>query len=207
MSAITLYRHPLSGHAHRAELLLSLLGVKAELVDVDLMQGAQKSPDFLKKNPLGQVPVLEDDSVTISDSNAILVYLASKYDAARRWLPEEPALNAQVQKYLSIAAGPVANGPASARLITLFGADLDAEKTAAIAHNFFAVLNSALASKDWLVAGHPTIADVANYAYIAHAPEGNVSLESYPNIRNWLARIEALDGFVAMQRSPVGLAA
>ncbi|MEL7400583.1 MAG: glutathione S-transferase, partial [Pseudomonadota bacterium] len=167
----------------------------------------QKSPEFLKKNPLGQVPVLEDGDTVIADSNAILVYLATKYDPARRWLPSDSALNAQVQRYLSIAAGPVANGPAAARLITLFGADLSEEKTSQIAHSFFAVLDDALSRKDWLVAGHPTIADVANYAYIAHAPEGNVSLENYPNIRNWLARVEALDGFVAMQKSAVGLAA
>ena len=207
MSNITLYRHPLSGHAHRAELLLSLLGIEAKLVDVDLMSGEQKSPEFLKKNPLGQVPVLEDGDVTIHDSNAILVYLATKYDPARRWLPSEAVFSAQVQTYLSVAAGPVANGPASARLITLFGADLDVERTSQIAHNFFEVLNAGLKEKDWLVAGHPTIADVANYAYIAHAPEGNVSLESYPNIRNWLARVEALDGFVPMKKSAVGLAA
>ncbi len=207
MSNITLYRHPLSGHAHRAELLISLLGLDAELVDVDLMQAEQKSPEFLKKNPLGQVPVLEDGDVTLSDSNAILVYLATKYDAVRRWLPTEPELGAQVQKYLSIAAGPVANGPASARLITLFGADLSVEKTTAIAHGFFSVLDSALATKTWLVGDHATLADIANYAYIAHAPEGNVSLESYPNIRQWLSRIESLDGFVAMQKSPVGLVA
>lgn len=207
MSNITLYRHPLSGHAHRAELLLSLLGIEATLVDVDLMKGEHKSAEFLQKNPLGQVPVLEDGDVIISDSNAILVYLATKYDPARRWLPSEAVANAQVQKYLSVAAGPVANGPASARLITLFGADLNAEKTAQIAHGFFEVLDAALKQKDWLVAGHATIADVANYAYIAHAPEGNVSLENYPNIRNWLARVEALKGFVGMKKSAVGLAA
>lgn len=207
MSGITLYRYPLSGHAHRAELLLSLLGIKAEIVDVDLMKGAHKSAEFLQKNPLGQVPVLEDGADTIADSNAILVYVATKYDAARTWLPEQLALNAEVQRYLSIAAGPIANGPASARLITLFGANLNAEKTAEIAHNILAVLNTALASKDWLVGGHPTIADVANYAYIAHAPEGNISLADYPNVRSWLTRIEALDGFVAMKKSAVGLAA
>ncbi len=207
MSNITLYRHPLSGHAHRAELLLSLLGIKSNLVDVDLMKGEQKSPAFLRKNPLGQVPVLEDGEVTITDSNAILVYLATKYDPTRRWLPVEPQLNAEVQKYLSIASGPVANGPAAARLITLFGAGLSAEKTAQIAHGFFDVLEEALAHKIWLVGEQATIADVANYAYIAHAPEGNISLDNYPNIRNWLARVESLDNFVAMQRSAVGLAA
>ncbi len=74
--SLTLHRFPLSGHAHRAELLLSLLGLDANLVDVDLRKGAHKQPDFLKLNRFGQVPVLEDGNQVIADSNAILVYLA-----------------------------------------------------------------------------------------------------------------------------------
>ena len=85
-----LYYHPLSGHAHRARLFLSLIGVPHELVEVDLMKGAHKAPDFLKLNKFGQVPVLDDNGVVISDSNAILVYLAKKYRKTD-WLPETPA--------------------------------------------------------------------------------------------------------------------
>ena len=55
-----LYYHPLSGHAHRARLFISLLGIDAELIEVDLAARAHKSPDFLKLNPFGQVPVLDD---------------------------------------------------------------------------------------------------------------------------------------------------
>jgi glutathione S-transferase len=54
----------------------------------------------------------------------------------------------------------------------------------------------------FLAAAHPTLADIANYAYVAHAPEGKVSLEPYPQVRAWLARIEALPRFVPMQRTP-----
>jgi glutathione S-transferase len=102
-----LYHHPLSGHAHRARLFVSLLGLPHELVEVDLGAGAHKSPEFLKLNPFGQVPVLEDDGVVIADSNAILVYLAKK--AGRTdWLPEDPSGAAAVQRWLSVAAGEVA---------------------------------------------------------------------------------------------------
>ena len=73
-----LYHHPLSGHSHRARLFLSLLGLPHELVEVDLKSGAHKKTEFLKLNPFGQVPVLEDNDVVIADSNAILVYLARK---------------------------------------------------------------------------------------------------------------------------------
>ena len=71
--SIKLYRHPLSGHSHRVQLLLSLLGLPTELIDVDLMKGAHKQPDFLKLNGFGQVPVIDDGGTVIADSNAILV--------------------------------------------------------------------------------------------------------------------------------------
>ncbi len=83
-----LYYHPLSGHAHRAHLFLSLIGVAHELVPVDLAAGAHKAPDFLKLNRFGQVPVLDDDGTIVSDSNAILVYLAKKHRKTD-WLPED----------------------------------------------------------------------------------------------------------------------
>ena len=126
MSAIKLYRHPLSGHSHRVEVLLSLLGRDAEIIDVDLKAGAHKLPEFLAKNSFGQVPALDDGDVTISDSNAILVYLATKYDGARTWYPADLADQAEVQRFLSVAAGKIAFGPASARLVNVFGAGLDA---------------------------------------------------------------------------------
>lgn len=205
MSNINLYRHALSGHAHRAQLLLSLLGLEANIIDVDLMGGAHKAPEFLQKNLFGQVPVLEDGDVTVADSNAILVYLATKYDPQRTWLPTDAEEAAEVQRFLSVAAGPVASGPAAARLVNVFGAGLDHQKAIDTAYALFDVLEQHLSGREWLAANHATIADVANYAYIAHAPEGDVSLENYPNVRGWLNRVEGLSGFVAMQATSAGL--
>jgi glutathione S-transferase len=207
MNTIKLYRHALSGHSHRAQLLLSLLGVDAELVDVDLAAGEHKQAEFLAKNRFGQVPVLEDGSTVIADSNAILVYLAGKYDASNSWLPVDSVAAAEVQRFLSTAAGQVAFGPAAARLVNVFGAALDHKRAIEVAHNVLGVLESHLDGRDWLVGSNPTIADVANYAYIAHAPEGDVPLDNYPNVRAWLGRIVALPGFVPMQATAVGLAA
>jgi glutathione S-transferase len=68
-------------------------------------------------------------------------------------------------------------------------------------------MDAELEDSPFLAGSTPSIADIANYTYTAHAPEGNVSLESYPNVRKWLSRIEALPGFVAMKKTPVGLAA
>jgi len=207
MNSIRLYRHALSGHSHRAQLLLSLLGLEAELVDVDLAAGEHKQADFLARNRFGQVPVLEDGDNVIADSNAILVYLAEKYDTSKTWSPADPVAAAEVQGFLSQAAGQIAYGPAAARLVNVFGAALDHKRAIEIAHNLLGILESHLEGRDWLVGNSPTIADVANYAYIAHAPEGDVSLLNYPNVRNWLDRIAALPGFVPMQETAVGLAA
>lgn len=201
-----IHHFPLSGHAHRAVLFASLLGLKPELVEVDLAAGEHKQPEFLALNPFGQVPVLEDDGVVIADANSILVYLAKK-TGRTDWLPEDPAGAAAVQRWLSVAAGELAYGPCAARLITVFGYDLNAEEVIARAHVLLARLERHLSGRQWLAADHPTIADVALYSYLARAPEGNVDLSSYVQVRAFLTRIEALPGFVAIPETAAGLTA
>lgn len=201
-----LYHHPLSGHAHRARLFLSLLGVPFDLVEVDLAGGAYKSADHLRLNCFGQVPVLDDDGVIIADSNAILVYVAKKYDRTD-WLPEDPAGAAAVQRWLSVAAGQIAFGPAAARLINVFGAGFNADEVIGRAAAVLKVLESELDGRAWIAASRPTIADVALYSYIARAPEGNIDLAPYPHVRRWLAQIEALPNFVEFGKTAVGLQA
>jgi glutathione S-transferase len=197
--AIRLYRHPLSGHCHRVELLLSLLGLPFELVHVDLMAGAHKRPDFLAKNSFGQVPVIEDGDVTVADSNAILVYLSERYDEAGRFWPRAAEAKAAVQRWLSVAAGQLAAGPGAARLARVFGMKLDHGRAVQTAEQLLSQLERELSPRPFLVGDSPTLADLALYAYVAHAPEGDVSLEPYPAVRAWLGRIQSLPGFVPMQ--------
>ncbi|KVN96700.1 glutathione S-transferase [Burkholderia ubonensis] len=203
---IRVYSFPLSGHAHRVRLFLSLLGVPFEVVDVDLAAGEQRRPAFLALNPFGQVPVIDDDGVVLSDSNAILVYLAKRYGDAH-WLPDDPAGAAAVQRWLSLAAGPIAAGPAAARLVTVFGAPLDHAQAKRVAVRLFDVIDAEFAKQPFAAGAQPTIADIAAYTYIAHAPEGGVSLDPYPHLRAWLARVEALPGFVGMPPTRAGLLA
>lgn len=201
-----IHHHPLSGHSHRVVLFASLLGVPHELVEVDLKAGAHKRPEFLALNPFGQVPVLDDDGVVVADSNAILVYLARKAGRSD-WLPDDPAGAAAVQRWLSVAAGDVAYGPAAARLITVFGAGFRPDEVITRSHGLLARLEQHLAGREWLAADHPTIADVALYSYLARAPEGNVDLGAYKEVGRFLRRIEALPGFVPFVQTPVGLCA
>lgn len=198
---LRIHRHPLSGHSHRVELFAALTGLEYELIDIDLLAGAHKQPDFLSLNPAGQVPVLEDGDTIITDSNGILVYLARRY--APDWLPTDPVAEAEVQRVFSWAAGDQAFGPAAARLVTVFGAPLNAEYHKAVAKRYLDRLEAHLEGRDWVVGSRPTIADVALYSYTAHGPEGGVGLEPYSRIRAYLDRIRALPGFVGMQESVV----
>jgi glutathione S-transferase len=204
-NTVRIHHFPKSGHAHRALVFAKLAGIAHETVPVDLAAGANKSPEFLAMNPNGQVPVLEDDGVIVSDSNAILVYLARTY--APDWIPDTALGEANVQRWLTLAAGEIAFGSCAARLITVFGAPLDADFAAETAAKAMQKLEQGLEGREWLVGDRPTIADVASYSYTAHAPEGNVSLDPYPNVRAWIARFEALPGFDPMPATAVGLAA
>jgi glutathione S-transferase len=200
-SPVVVHRFLLSGHCHRVELFLSLLGLPVSLVDVNLVEGEQRQPAFLAKNVFGQVPVIEDGGRVLADSNAILVYLASRYDENGQWLPRDPERSAAVQRWLSVAAGPLAHGPAAARLARLFGKpdDVGAQESA---KKLLSVMEGEIAKRDYFAGASPTIADVALYAYTARAPEGGVSLEPYPAVRRWLARVEGLPGFLAMPAMP-----
>ena len=175
--AITLHGMKISGHAHRVELLLEILGLPYRYVETPGKDLA--SPEFRALNALGQVPVLQDGDLTLADSNAILVYLVRRYAPDSHWLPSDAVGAAKVQRWLSIAAGEIRYGPAFARAIALLNRPLGRGTT-------------------FLAADHPTIADLACYAYTARAPEGGVSLEPYPNLRAWLARVEALPRFKPM---------
>jgi glutathione S-transferase len=201
---IRVFRHPISGHCHRVELYLSLLGLPHELVHVDLLKGEQKQPAHLALNVFGQVPVVQDGEHTLADSNAILVYLGEKYDTDARFYPRTPEGKAAVQRWLSIAAGQIAYGPAGARRVKLFGAKEDYEQALRITERTFGTLEAELSGRSFLVGEQATVADISLYAYVARAPEGGVSLEKYPALRAWLARIEALPGFVPMLVSAKG---
>ncbi len=200
---IVLYRYRLSGHCHRVELLLRMLGLPHEIREIDLPSGEQRQPAFLALNPFGQVPVIDDSGTVVSDSNAILVYLALRYDDGS-WLPRDPVGAARVQRWLSLAAGPLAFGAARARAVRVFRRATDPAEAIATAQALFTRMDELLEGEGFLAGATPTIADLAMYAYTAHAPEGDISLEPYPRLRAWLARVQALPGFIAMPASRLG---
>lgn len=202
-----LYHYPLSGHAHRAALFLSLAGLDHELIEVDLPAGAHRQREFLELNAFGEIPVLDDDGIIIADSLAILVYAARKVGPSH-WLPTDPVVEANVQRWLSVAAGKIAYGVCAARLITVFDAPFDPSEVMERAHATLAVLERTLEEQRWIAGTEePSIADIALYSYVERAPEGNVNLSGYPRVLAWLRQVEALPGFIPFQRTRAGLEA
>ncbi|PBK03600.1 glutathione S-transferase [Pseudomonas abyssi] len=200
-----LYHYPLSGHAHRAALFLSLAGIDHELIEVDLAAGAHRQLAFLELNAFGEVPVLDDDGIIIADSLAILVYAARKVGPSH-WLPTDPVVEANVQRWLSVAAGKIAYGACAARLITVFSAPFDPQEVIERAHATLVVMEQTLKDQRWIAGtDDPSIADIALYSYVERAPEGNVDISGYPRVLTWLRQVEALPGFTPFQRTRAGL--
>ena len=203
MPHIRLYRTQLSGHCHRVELFLSLLGLPFERIEVNLVRGEHRSPAFLARNPLGQVPVIEVGDTRLSDSNATLVYLEALH-APGQWLPRNPLLGAEVQRWFSLSAGPLAQGLAAARAILLFGRPGDLASAQSKGQALLDLMEQVLLGHPYLVGPSPTLADLALYSYTALAPEAGVDLAPWPAVQAWLGRIEALPGFLPMPRQGLG---
>ena len=201
---IIFYSFPTSGHAHRVELLLRALELPYKRIDVDLGAKVQKQADFIALNPFGQVPVIDDNGTVVWDSTAILMYLALTY-GGDTYLPREPKIMAEVVAWLGKASGPIMYGPALARRINVLNNNASKASSHALAADLLTVMDTLLGKQKWLVGGRVTIADMAAYAYVAHAPEGDIDLEPYAHVTAWLERLENLPFFVPMPRTPVGL--
>jgi glutathione S-transferase len=197
MTAPKLHDLELSGNCYKVRLFCSLLGLKLDVAAVDFLGGAHKKSPLIEKNPFGEIPVFEDGSVTLRDSQAILVYLARKF-GGETWLPTDAAGMAEVMSWLMVAENEIARGPNDARLHDKFGFDLDVAQAREKAKRIIGLMEARLAKRDWLALDRPTIADIACMPYVALSHVGGVSLQPYPRVRAWIGRIKALPGFIGM---------
>jgi len=201
---LTLYSHPESGNSYKARLLLSFLDVPHRVIDVDLMTDEQHQPAYLAINPRGEVPALTDGGLTLRDSAAILVYLAASY-GPQPWYPSQARAMAEIAEWLAFAASWVQFGVFTARALVSFGipanglppdfpASLDEARIRG--RRSLEILDAHLRRQPWLTGEQPTIADIANFPYVALAPMGDITLSPYPAVEAWIARFKALPHFV-----------
>lgn len=199
---ITLYDFELSGSCYKIRLLLNMLGQRYERLNVDFVNKEHKTDRYLALNAFGEIPILEDGELRLRDAQAIMVYLARKYDKTNRWYPDDPQAMGRIQQWLATGGGEVMNA-AGARLVKILNYPLDLERLHAGAHRVFKILDDHLADREFLELGHPTIGDIACLPYTALAGEGGIDLTPYQNLLRWIDRIKGLPGFIPMPGIPV----
>lgn len=202
---IRLYDYELSGNCYKLRLLLHWLGVPFERIAVDFHPGrAHKSDWFVQHvNPLGQVPVLDDDGFVLRDAQACLVYLASRYDQpGGHWYPDDAQARGRIQLWLA-TADDLTRGVAAARLHHAFGLPADLPACERVGHAALRLLDDTLAENHyrgqaWLCGAEPSIADIACFPYAALAGEARIDLRRYPALQAWIHALRHRPGFVAM---------
>lgn len=194
---LTLYNYPRSGNCYKIRLFLALIRKEYQTVEVDLKGGETARPEFLKLNPRGQVPVIEDGGEIVWDSMAILVYLARTY-AKSSWFPEAVTDQARVMQWLAVSENELLYGLARARAIRVMKRPFDVDECKTMGMAGLKLLEGRLAEHDWLATAQPSIADIACYPYVALAHEGDIELSPFPSVRAWMDRIKALPAYVAM---------
>jgi glutathione S-transferase len=203
---MVLYHSQPTGNSYKVRLLLSILGLRYTAVDVDIFNGANRTPAFLRINPLGKVPALQlQDGTILTESNAILVYLAS--DTAL--LPEQKLPRAQVFQWMFFEQYSHLPYIGVARFYVHLlrkppPRDDDMSNWHRRGSMALGIMNEHLAARRWMVADEFSVADIALYAYTHVAPEGGFDLSSYDAIERWLKRVEELPGYVPLMQRPPG---
>jgi glutathione S-transferase len=198
---IKLYDFELSGSCYKVRLLLNILKVSCERIPVDFAGKEHKTERFLRLNPLGEIPVLEDGDVRLRDAQAILVYIARNYDRSNTWFPDAPESMGRIMQWLSFGGNELM-AAAGARLVKILNYPLDLPALQARAIGALRILDAHLSGREFLELGHPTIADIACFPYVAMAGEGGIELKPYPNVLRWIDRIKQIPGFIPMPGIP-----
>ena len=196
---ITLYDYLPSQNAWKVRLLLNHLGRPYERVLVSIFEGEGRDEAFRRINPTGRVPALRlEDGRTLGESNAILAYLAD----GTPYLPADPYERAKVHQWLSFEQENVESVIGALRHWTMTGklprrlpALVESKRAGAV--RTLELLDRELAGRPFIAGERYTIADMSLFAYGSRAEEAGISLEPYPNVRAWIARVEAQPGFLA----------
>lgn len=189
-----------SGNCYKIALVCAFLEIEHEWIPVDILAGQTRTAEFLQRNPNGKIPLLElDDGRTLSESNAIINYLA----AGTSLLPVDRFDLAKVQQWQFFEQYSHEPYIAVARFIAKY-LGLPEERRAefeskqAGGYKALAVMERQLRRTSYLAGSMFTTADVSLYAYTHVADEGGFELSDYPAVQAWIARIKQQPGYVSM---------
>ena len=193
-----LYNVAYSGNSYKVRLLLAQLGSPCEIVEVDILKGESRTTGFLKINPNGRTPVLDDNGFILAESNALLAYLAK----GTKFLPEDREKFARTFQWMFFEQYSHEPYIATSRFWLQHKPD-SSEKTALLASKrdggwaALQVMEDHLSKNDFFVGGY-SIADIALFAYTHVSHEGGFPLGDFPKIRAWLERVKAQPGYIPM---------
>jgi glutathione S-transferase len=193
-----LYNVAYSGNSYKVRLLLAQLGILCEIVEIDIVRGESRTPEFLKINPNGRTPVLDDNGFVLAESNAILAYLArgtkflpddrKKFGLIFQWMFFEQYSH---EPYIATSRFWLQHKPDTPERSAVLAARRDGGWAA------LKIMEEHLAKTDFFV-GDYTIADIALLAYTHVSHEGGFPLGDFPKIRDWIGRVKAQPGFIPM---------
>ena len=195
-----LYNVAYSGNSYKVRLLLAHLRTPCEIIEVDILKGESRTAEFLKINPNGRTPVLDDNGFILAESNAILAYLAKE----TKFLPDDRQKFALIFQWMFFEQYSHEPFIATSRFWLQHKAD-SPEKSALLAAKrdggwaALKIMEEHLTKNDFFVGGY-SIADIALVAYTHVAHEGGFPLDDFPKIRAWIERVKAQRGFVPMHK-------
>jgi glutathione S-transferase len=202
---LTLYSMQSSGNCYKPRLLLAQLGTPFRIVEVNSYDGSTRKPDYLDKNPIGKVPLLElPDGRRLAESNAMLLHLGE----GTPYVPADPFERAKAYEWLFFEQ--YSHEPAVAvRRSILTAPERAAQRTPErlaqlkeAGDRALGVMERRLSSADWLAGERYSVADISLYAYTHQADRGGFDLSLYPGIQAWLARVAAQPGHVPIEWRP-----
>lgn len=207
MSELTLHNYELDEQCYKVRLFLSALGCRYVKVDVDVHPGhEERSARYRMLNPLGALPIITEGALVLYGAEAILAFLARKYDAGRTWLPDDPATLGQVMQWLAFAGSDL-NAASLARAHALLEVDADEESVGRASRGAFRVMDDYITRREfdgvhWFAAAAPTIADIALFPAIALSRDFGVDHDEYPALRRWMVRVRTIPAFITMPGIP-----
>lgn len=207
MTGLLLHDFELDEGCYKVRLALGALGVGYVRATVNMIPAAEQArPPLLLLNPLGTLPILTDGAVVLREAEAILPYLALRYDPERRWLPADPAAFGQVMAWLIFAARDL-QAAVLARRHAMFDAPVDAPAVLKAARTAFRAMDDhmtarGLAGADWFVGEAATLADIALFPSFALSRDCGIEHEAYPALRRWARRVRTVPGFTTMPGIP-----
>jgi glutathione S-transferase len=201
---LILYDAELDERSYKVRLMLATLGLAHQTVPVDVLPGGEhKTTAFRELNSSGEVPFLRDGDLAIAGAEAILAYLARRYDPMDHWLPaDDPALFGQVMMWMFFAAEAL-RPAALARLNALFEVGADTAAATASAKAAFRIMDDHMTVREfdecqWFVGRTATVADIALFPSIALSRDAGIAHDAYPALGRWMRRVHTIPGFRTM---------